>query len=333
MRVFTDGAEFRDLLFWSLVGGSVAITTTAANVRSGSAAYRFSSGSQYCNKNLPSALSEFYFKLGYKRDGATSGGTRIPAWFATSTELGSIRLNTTTHFLEHYVGTTLTTMGTIQIPLSAHCVVEVHVKIGDAPNGIVQTKVDGILDIDFAGDTKPGADTAANMLQVYSMISNGMNIDDLALNDTSGGVDDSWCGDGRVGMQTPNAAGDVTGLTPSSGNNYECVDDFPNDGETSYVRDIVIDDYDLYNLTPCGLTDVEILRVWAEARAREENAVGGLCRLGLKTEATEYWSAADLFLLTSYAPVVGTRHSVNPNTSLSWTIEQLDALQAGFKVR
>src|SRR3990172_6863894 len=290
-RLFTDGAEFQDLLFWNLVQGGPAITTVGSNVRSGLAAYRYSSGSQYSDKILPATLSEFYFRLGYKRDGATSAGTRIPAWFATSTELGSIRLNTTTHFLEHYVGTTLTTMGTIQIPLSAHCVVEVHVKIGDAPNGIVQTKVDGILDID------------------------------LALNDTSGGVDDSWCGDGRVGMQTPNAAGDVTGLTPSAGNNYECVDDFPNDGETSYVRDIVIDDYDLYNLTPCGLADVEILRVWAEARAREENALGGLCRLGLKTEATEYWSAADLFLLTSYAPVVGTRHSVNPNTSLSWTIE------------
>src|SRR3989304_495806 len=238
-RVFTDGAEFQDLLFWSIVQAGPAITTVGSNVRSGLAAYRYSSGSQYSDKILPAALSEFYFKLGYKRDGATSVGTRIPAWFATSTELGSIRLNTTTHLLEHYVGPTLTTTGTIVIPLSTHCVIECHVKIGDAPNGIVETKVDGIPDISFAGDSKPGADAAANMLRVYSMVSSGMNIDDLALNDTTGGVDDSWCGDGKIILQTPNGAGDNTGLTPSAGSNYECVDEFPNDGDTTYVGDTV----------------------------------------------------------------------------------------------
>jgi len=332
-RLFTDGAEFQDLLFWNLVQGGPAITTVGSNVRSGLAAYRYSSGSQYSDKILPATLSEFYFRLGYKRDGATSAGTRIPAWFATSTELGSIRLNTTTHFLEHYVGTTLTTMGTIQIPVSAHCVVEVHVKIGDAPNGIVETKVDGIPDISFAGDSKPGADAAANMLRVYSMVSSGMNIDDLALNDITGAVDNSWCGEGRVAFLKGNANGDVSQLVGQDGNsvdNYLNIDDVPHDGDTTYNQGILSGEYDLYNLQASGLSNVSILRGWIEARARKTKASPETVLLGLKTDGTEYWN--DSHNLMTMVTGIRRDHTINPKTGSPWTIADLDALQIGFKV-
>jgi len=328
MRVFTDGAEFQDFLFWTSYAG-LTVTTTASYIRSGNAAYRFTSGSQVAYKTLQTSLSEFYFRIGIRPEAA--GASRFPAWFAGATEIGSIRSNASTYLLETYFGTTLVATGSIPMSINNYYLIDGYVKIADSPDGVFQMKIDGILDIDFSGDTKPDTNTTINRLGLTTGAA--FAFDDFALNSTLGGIDDSWIGDGKIKILTPNAAGDVTGLIPSAGNNYECVDDFPNDGDTTYVGDTVVDEYDLYNLTPCGLANVDILRVWAEARARDVNAVGGLCKLGVKTEATEYWSAGDLNLLTSYIPIVGTHHIVNPNTSLAWTVEQLDALQAGFKVR
>ena len=324
MRLFTDGAEFQDLLFWDITNVVTNVTTTP---RSGNRCYSLG-GNATPVKTIPS-LSEFYFRFGY-RVTAFHYLHRLPRWLKGSNELGHLRVNDVSGLVEIYSGGVLKATGSIPIKLDTIYLIELHVNISDT--GIIEVKIEGLPDASFTGDTKPGSETNVDALQ---FIGTGyiQLIDDLALNDTTGGVDDSWCGDGKIILQTPNGAGDNTGLTPSAGSNYECVDEFPNDGDTTYVGDTVVDDYDLYNLTPCGLVDVDILRVWAEARARDVNAAGGVCKLGLKTEATEYWSAGDLSLLTSYSPIPGTRHTVNPNTAIAWTTAQLDALQAGFKVR
>jgi len=249
-----------------------------------------------------------------------------------ATELGSVRVNPTTHFIEIYTSTgTLVDTGAIALTAGTMYLIEGHVKIDDAA-GAIDVKIDGIADASFAGDTKPGAATYADGLWWSGASTQTFQLDDLALNDTTGGVDNSWCGDGRVILLIPNAAGDVTGLTPSAGNNFECVDDIPHDTDTTYVEDSVVDDYDLYNLAASGLVDKTILRVWAESRARDTVAAGGLMQLGLKTVATEYWSS-DLTLLTTYDDYRGTVHTANPNTLAAWTIAQLDALQVGFKVK
>jgi hypothetical protein len=158
--------------------------------------------------------------------------------------------------------------------------------------------------------------------------------DDLAINDTSGGADDSWCGDGRIIALTPNANGDLSQLTGSDGNstdNYLLVDDVPSNGDTDYVEGSTVDQKDLYNLTACGLTGVIIKRVWAASRSRDTVAAGGLISLVVKTNSTEY-AGTDRALATSYAEVLGDIHTVNPNTSGAWSTSDLDALQVGPKL-
>lgn len=328
-RVFTDGAELGDLLFWE-TPGSISVVTSQK--RSGSYAYYVSGTSQSGTKNLPSALSEFYYRLPVRIDNIAAG--RLIEWRSSTTVLGSLKVSALGK-LELYVGTAASpsATGTTALQNDTWYMIEVHVKIADS-GGILEVKVDGdAVEASFSGDTKPGTATTVDNIEHYG--SGAVWYDDLALNDTSGGVDDSWPGDGHVAWLPPNANGDASEWTGSDGNqvdNYALVDEIP--AVTSdYVEDSTLDHRDLYNLAACGLTNVDILRVWAEARAIDTVAEGGEVALVIKTESTEY-DGPDVALLTSYTrQVLGTVHTTNPNTAAAWTTAQLDALQVGPKTR
>lgn len=322
-RVFTEGFELGDGLFFT-VGGSAGSTT---GVRSGVYAH-----TGYAPYKDITALSEFYYRTSMYLGNSNETVQRIK-WQNAATVLGHIR--TEGNRITAYTSTgTLIGTGTIPIFPATIYLIEIYVKIADSGGRIV-VKVDGIVDIDFTGDTKPGTATTVNRLQFGS--NTGGNVwymDDLALNDTAGGVDNSWCGEGHVIATTPNDNGDVSQLVGSDGNsvsNYLLVDEAPSDSDTTYVESSTSGQYDLYNLSACGLSNVEIKRVWVEARARDTVAAGGNINLGLKS-TNEYWSA-NLALLTTYTLLLmGTIHTVNPYTSAAWTPGELDALQAGFKV-
>jgi hypothetical protein len=206
--------------------------------------------------------------------------------------------------------------------------IEVHVKIA-AIGGVAEAKVDGVSDINYSGSTQPGSDTTINRINYWG--STTFLIDDLALNDTAGGVDDTWCGDGKIVMLRPNAAGDVTQLTPSAGANWECVDECP-PNTADYVSSATAGQYDLYNCNTYTLQSGEVVRrVQVEARCLEESALGDSIKLGVKTESTEYFGASQP-VLTSYRRYVGNDLKVNPNTAAAWTQLELDALQVGVTV-
>ena len=330
-RVFTDGAEFGDTLFWSIQTGISAATD---RVRSGTYSYKRSTNGSM-QKNLASALSEFYIRAGIQVDGINIT-FKLPMWQNGATELGSIRINQTTGFVEIYTGTaTLVATGAISLQADTYYLLEVHVKIDDTV-GIIEVKVDGVADASFSGDTKPGAATNIDGIFYNGVGTVAFWVDDLALNDTTGGVDDSWCGDGKVALIKANANGDQSDLVGSdadSVDNYLLVDEVPKDDDTTYVEGSVISGYDLYNLAATGLTNVAILRAWPEGRARDTVAEGGLCQLGIKPNGgSEAWSS-DISLLTSYTRIIGTVHTVNPLTTDVWGVSELDALQAGFKVK
>jgi len=326
-RIYTDGAEFKDLLFFSSTSG--APTADATTFRSGLASYKMDNN-ELGNKNI-TALSEAYFRLALY---ISADPSNILSWLSGTTWLGTLKRNTTSKFLELYTSTaTLVATGDIAIQASTWYVIEVHVKIDDT-TGALDVRVDGVDDAAFAGDTKPGAETTFNTLR-YHGGSNTSYYDDLAMNDTAGGADNSWCGDGKIILLKPNANGDVSGLTGSdadSTDNYLLVDDFPHDTDTTYTEGSVTDDYDSYNLAASGLTSVSILRVFAECRARDTVAEGGTMALMLETNATEY-TGSDQALLTSYLGYTGTQYTTNPQSAAAWSVAELDALQVGFKVR
>ena len=315
-RIFTEGFEMQDLLFFDATG-SAGFSTPRSGAASLNLGYQ-----GWGNKTIVD-LAEAYFRFGFRFNGYQGA---IFVWYNGGTRLGYIGIDSSRR-LVIYTGNVWRAIGTITLSLSAWYLIEVHVLISDT--GVVEVRLDGILDVSYSGDTKPGAEETINVCRYCG---NEVQFDDLAMNDISGTVDNSWCGDGKVVMLTPNANGDLSQLMGSDADqidNYLLVDEFPKDDDTTYVEGSVVDEKDLYNFTDFGLNVQEIKRVWAEARARDTVADAGLVALALKTYATEY-VGPDVTLFTTFTKqILGTVHTVNPNTSAAWTPAELDALQAG----
>lgn len=331
-RLFTDGAEMGDALAFT----TSSCTLSTSTKRSGNYGYVTYGGSQNLQKTINS-LTEIYIRFGYY-DGSLYGTVTPLRWLNGVTVLGSLRLSNTTRKFSFYTGTgTLVSTGSIVATSGTWHLIEVHIKFADS-GGLLELRIDGLQDSDatFSGDTKPGAETSINSISLQSAQADStINTDDIAINDTSGAVDNSWCGDGHVIALVPNANGDLSQLSGSDGNstdNYLLVDETPSNSDTDYVEGSTVDQKDLYNLSASGLTNVNISRVWGEARSKDTTTAGGLLAITVKTEGTEY-DSGDIALPTSYAAVKGPEYLVNPQTGIAWTIAELDALQVGPKTR
>lgn len=325
-RIFTEGFESGDALFFTYVGEA---EISATKKRSGNYSVATINSASVPWKSV-SAVDEAYFRFA-RTQPAWGGTANIFAWYSGANLLGRINADANRYLtICNSAGTVLAT-GTIHQNENVWYVIEVHIKIADA--GIIEVKVDGILDVTYSGDTKPGVDATFNKLFYWS---NNNYFDDIAMNDTNGILDNSWCGDGRVIALIPNGNGDLSQLTNSAGtsiDNYSYVDEQPAN-TTDYVEGSVVDNKDLYNLTPCGFTFETIKRVWTESRSLDTVAAGGLIAHTIKTHSTEY-DSADMQLMNTYYPFIssGSGWVVNPNTGNPWTVAELDALQAGPKTR
>lgn len=322
-RIFTDGAEMGDRLFWNTYSANFVVSTTVK--RSG--AYSYYSGTNannYAQKNI-TAVSELYWRFALRVPSSTStlsyhrlrNGTTI---------IGVIRPNLSTNVITYYVGGGAVGTGTIPIIYNTWYLIEVYYKVADSGGRFV-VKIDGVTDIDYTGDTKPSTQTTIDNVY-HSTPTNGhaFYIDDLALNDTSGASDNSWCGDGNIVALVPNGDASVQ-WTPSTGaDNYAMVDEVPADNDTTYVESSTNGHKDYYDLTDFDGAGKTIRRIWVEARARDTVAEADGVKLGVKAGATESLSAAKS-LSTSYTRQIGDDLVANPDDSAEWGDADLDALQ------
>lgn len=322
-RIFTDGAETGDLLFFSSAGTTVSTTAP----RSGSRCYAL--GGTVNIKNTPD-LTEFYFRSGIKFGLATQD---IFA-FRNSANANLAKIATVnTGFVRLYIGSTLVGTGTHFVGDNGWHLVETYLKI-DGSNGVFECRVDGVTDISFTGNTVATTPSIVTNI-LFQATSSAGSIDDLALNSASGTSDNGWCGDGKIVMLTPNANGDSSQMAGSDGNstdNYLLVDEIPPNSDTDYVVSDVSGNADLYNLTTTTLpTNAVVKRVYVESRSREEVASGDSIKLGIKTNGSEYWSTS-IVQTAIYGRNVGVDYLINPQTGSAWTQSEIDALQAGVKI-
>jgi len=335
-RVWSEGFEMLDLIGYPSV--TAAISTTYK--RSGVAGLYFSNS--YFTKSI-TAIAEGYLRFGFYYVGGTGDSIRkaLIYWRNSATSLGYIEINYLTGgFINIIIPGVGSAMGAIPIAQSTWYLIEIYIKIDDAA-GVVTVKVDGVTDASYSGDTKPDANTQFNNLYFSSGSSGGVGnyfryaIDDIGLNDTAGGVDDSWLGDGRIIVIKPNGDTATLDLTPSAAvEHYTLVDEVPADGDTTYVEGSVDDEEDIYDLTACGLTDVIITRIWTEARAKDTAVSGKSVALITLASGGAEVSGGDVVLGGTYTTkVLGTEQLVNPVDSAAWEVADIDALQGGPRTR
>jgi hypothetical protein len=155
--------------------------------------------------------------------------------------------------------------------------------------------------------------------------------DDLYILDNSGSINNDFLGDCRVDVIKPNGAGTTTQWTPSTGANYECVNEVPESG-TDYVYTSTLDNIDLYSLEdlPVGANG-EIFGIminhWEKrAEVGVPTRTAPLYRIGGTT-----YELTDRDLGSSYTydkEVI----ELNPDTGVQWIDDDINSLEVGIKL-
>lgn len=333
-RIFTDGAEMRDGIFWDrlsygypTVGDTFPAFSPYYYVMASGGSTNFSSTGRY----IP-AMSECYYRVRIRAAAYT--GLRLVTFFTNVTEVAWLGVDAGYHFTAY-----ATTIGELQasdvvINLNQWYLVEVYFKMADAPDGRFVVKVDGNQIIDYTGDTKPDTGTTFDNVGNGRYGTSALYCDDLALNDTTGGSDNSWCGDGIIVKVTPNGDGahnNWHGSDADDVNNYLLVDEYPKDDNTTYVYHDGSSSgtQDQYGLTDDYVgTNKTILRIYPEARMRKTSAQAHTGKLGiLPSGGVDQMSAERTLLIGDYIRVVGDEYTVNPVDSEAWEEADIDALE------
>lgn len=130
---------------------------------------------------------------------------------------------------------------------------DVRLKVSNTNNGIFQLRINDKLITTFNGHT--GTDNPKYLFigvpHGYGESKFNCYIDDIAVNDTTGNVNNSWCGNGSIIGIVPTANGSKTMFTPGveGTQNFENVDDLTPDGDVTYNSSYALDDVDLFKFT------------------------------------------------------------------------------------
>jgi hypothetical protein len=214
---------------------------------------------------------------------------------------------------------------------------EVHVVIANS-GGVLQVRLDTTQEIDFSGDTQPGADTNVDNIRT-GIGSDGPNlfIDDLALNDAAGSVDNSWPGDGAIIRMNPDGAGTYTQLSTLVGaaSHWEAVDESPPDNLTSYVADdnTGVGNIDSFTMeSPSSLSDRGVSRILVSYQAAEDSAGSGAVAGFIRTGGSDFEGSSQTIGTTTFT-LFQEEWQTNPDTGLAWVESDLIALEAGVVIR
>lgn len=327
-RLITEGFEMGDVDgVFDIIGAGTAITTVK---RSGSygarvstlAGYEVGDHSEIYVRAGVYCMDNTRFEIGVSKDGTTTIMSAYFSFTSNSNTLVQLRVD----------GSGVDSSSYLLTSKNYH-LVEIYFKMSDSDGEII-LRVDGVEKMSYTGDTKPSTGTDFNRV-LFDPSGDWIYVDDIAINDTTGSADNSWCDDGHIVAIKPNANGDSSDLNGSDGNktdNYQLVDDIPADGDTSYVYSDVVDDHDLYNLESFDVPEgASIKRVWAEARAKDPGE--GDIAFVVKTHSTEYEDSVAQALGSAYAQAKSDVYTTNPNTSAAWTESELDDLQVGVKIK
>jgi len=338
-RVFTDGAEMGDMSFWDVPGGGSAVIATPTPYES-EWCYKLTGYGGTNSLKVISAVSEGYFRLRFLTH--NNGPEYILGLMSTTGgNIIRLRMNNATNQWEAVVGaSTVVASSVIAGLVDTWYLLQIYVKIDNAPNGRFVLYVDGNKLIDFTGDTQAAATTTFNYISCgHGGTGSWMALDDMAYNDTTGGVDISYPQDGVIEKIIPIGDGAHNNWHGSDGDdidNWDLVSEYPKDDDTTYVYhdSSATGTQDQYEMSDTwDDTNKIVTRVYAEARCRKTSADSSKIKLGiLPSGGVDQMSPALDVYVNYYNRVVGSEYLVNPVDSSAWEKADIDALEGIVEV-
>ncbi len=337
-RIFMTGLEAGSLEVFTSQTGTYHSISSSQQRTGRYSLYCASSafGSYFMSASLPGSPTEIFLRCALRPESwgdaaqtifelASSSGTQLT--LDRYRDTGVIRL-----WRGDRLGTKLLDLPIL--PTNIWTCLEMHV-ICHSVTGHVEVLYDGNSVGVFDGNTQAVSNNRLDYWRIGNSFGNIYTgpmqgyYDDLAVNDVNGTRNNSWIGRGGIHGLVPNGVGTYSELTPSAGDNWECVDETPPNDDTDYVESDTVNHRDLYTHTDLPL-DGTISAVQHIIRAKlSADGEGGIARL-IRANDVDYLGT-DRNLSTSYRYFLDIieRHP----SGVSWTLENIAALESGVQVR
>lgn len=214
--------------------------------------------------------------------------------------------------------------------------IEMEVVFATGATGSVVIKVAGSTVLTLSSvQTAASANAYANRLRYATRTTTGWLSDDWYVNDDSGSApENTFLGEAFVVESIiPNGNGNSSqwvGSDADQVNNYQLVDDSGND-DTDYVKSGTLNDLDTYAMSNLSNATGTIIRASHYFIARKDDVATRTLASALRTNSTDYTSATDKTMAGTYGLFIDER-TVNPDTTLRFTISEINAIEYGTKV-
>jgi hypothetical protein len=328
------GWEDNSLLEANAYGSKATLSTVSP--RSGTYCLRveaYTNGNEFnagCSLALPTHPNEIYVQWAVRCE-ETFNTYPIVMWKdSNDAVLGGAEFGANAYsfyigprYIDHFDGTLI---GTTESVGTEWSVIEMHIKIATS-GGIVQVKKDGQLVIDYTGDTQLTclANIASFVLGNPCVNVNEWYLyyDDIIIFDTTGGYMNTWPGGLRITRLAPTGAGNYAQWTPSTGANWECVNEVP-PSDTDYVSSDTSGQKDSYVMADCGANVYDIKALVSRFYGSGESQIKSLLRIG----GSDYLGS--VIDLPSTGKVDDIRY-INPATSQPFTSAEVNGLESGME--
>jgi hypothetical protein len=324
-RIFIDGFESGGDDLWDAESNATVISSAGLDM-DGDYCLDLNDLAEYLEKNI-TLDDEMYFAFLYRPTHATNSEQILSVYNGATALIHIARIDGGS--ISAYRGTgvgSLLATGTASFNVNTTYLIEVHIKIADS-GGRVEVKIDGVSDIDFTGDTKPGADTQFNRVRLgygpYVIYYTNAYFDNLVMDDAA------WIGDTKIQAILPTGAGTTTGWTPSAGANYACVDERPA-SDVDYVSinsNDVVDTYAAGDMAG-SISNVKCVQVQSRTESDGSPTPTNL-KLAVRSGGTDYFSG-DKAVPASPAGLCNLWET-NPADSQAWEEADVNAVEIGIK--
>jgi hypothetical protein len=320
-RVWIEGFEGGALDGWSST--SMAFIDTVA-MKTGNYCMRLQVvGSGSATKILPEA-AEYYASFRYQNNDFSASTNICTFYTSGSVLMGALRFNTTSRKLEACKGSTLIGTGNIQMVSGRVYHIQVRYKPGEPPEGIFQVKLDGVLEIDLSGVDTTDAAGNIGIFQVNSGWNTPTYFDDFVIDNAN------WPGNSKILGMLISGAGNSTQWDPSTGSNYQCVDEVPA-VETDFVSTNVTDEVDTYATTDWATAINSIKSVQLTVRTAFDGApTPKKLRTVLRCSGADYPHANSITVPGAFVRF-DQLWELNPADSAAFEDADLDVLEIGVK--
>jgi hypothetical protein len=330
-RLFIEGFEHGHIntTLFNEVSASFVVSTNPPAGMSGVYCGNANGGWSYCSVTLDSSEAEVYVAAKGRMQNRSGYGTPMFSFRdSAGTVAGAVgAIVDGDHFhivatIGNQAGTILAT-GSIEIINQQVVLVEARYKPLNT-GGIFQVKVDGVMDINYSGDTTAGLENVKKIrLGSDGRDNYTTRYDDFVVDDAD------WIGNTRIQKLQISGAGTTSEWDASAGNPEDCIDELPY-SDADYVSTNVIDE----SLT-CACADlggnidsIKCLAVQNRA-AYDGNPTPTQQKIAIRVNGTEYYGADETpgLSYSKHRKIWG----INPDDSQPWEEADINAIEIGVR--